>query len=99
MKEWLKDKIDDLIYKIVYDDDKSVTQKVWEISEYFDRYNWKRYHPSQNTFRKPDPKSIRHMIYDCYKLEDLADTNIFDRPVNYIVEIIISELQEKLINT
>ena len=99
MKEWLKRKIDTIIYKIVTDEDKSINQKVWELSEYFNRYDWIEVRPEQFPFMKPEPRQIKDMIYECYRKEQWLQLNVFDSISNRIAEVVIEELEISLINT
>jgi len=96
MKEWLKRRINNIIYQIVFDEDKSITQKVWELSEYFDRYDNKEIRPGVFPFIKPEPKEIKSMIIDCYRSEERLLLNIFDKYSEWIAGVIIKEFIEQL---
>ena len=97
MKEWLKRKINDIIYKVVFDNDKSINQKVWELSEYFNRYDNKEIRPEILPFMKPEPKEIKSMIIDSYRSEPWLQINIFNKYSAWIADVLISEFTDKLI--
>jgi len=99
MKEGLKRKIDNIIYKIVFCEDSSINQKVWELSEYFNRYDWKEILPEIFPFLKPEPKEIKDMIYNCYKVDSWLQIDIFNKYSEQITGVMINELEINLINT
>ncbi len=102
MQEIIKNRINDTIYRIVFDEKLSLIEQTAKVHQYFKNFevmNDKR----QNIihFRLPEPETIKEIILKCYKTEDwLERPDLFKKHVlqatqvmkKAIVDSVFSEL-------
>lgn len=96
MKDKLKEKINMFLWKIIYDKEISIIQKVAQIHQFFSQFNNESLWEDKFPFKWENPKSIEQEIYNIYKNQkDFEEEDFFHQTVNQIIDILLNrEIEE-----